>query len=231
MLLDRLGYFVTGTDTEVGKTLIAAAILTLAKQAGLRTAALKPVAAGGIMDSGTMVNEDALLLRQTSTSKQSYEEVNPVLLNEPIAPHIAAKLQGVDLDLQTLIDTTCGVLENQSYDLVIVEGAGGWLVPLDYDTTLADYARAIGFPVILVVGMKLGCLSHAMLTVKSIADHGLNLAGWIGNCLDPGMLALSDNLVTLKSMIPSPCLGVVDFMSNPTVEAVSRCIDFSSLDK
>ena len=229
MVNRKRGCFVTGTDTGVGKTLVAGALLKLARDAGLTTAALKPVAAGVTEHSGKMVNEDAIVLQALSTSNQSYEEINPILLDEPIAPHIAAKAQGTELTLNALVNKSKPVIENQNSDFIVVEGAGGWLVPIDEENTLADYAQAIDLRVVLVVGMKLGCLNHAMLTVDSIIGNGLTLAGWVGSLIDPDMLAVGENIDTLLNRIPSPCLGIVDFLPTPSVEIAASFISIEEL--
>ena len=221
----KAGYFVAGTDTGVGKTLVAAALLHLAGERGLRTAALKPVAAGSDERGGKRVNEDGLLLQLASNSHQTYEPVNPVALAAAIAPHIAAAQEGQGLSVAQLVDRCRPVLERADVDLLVVEGAGGWLVPLNDDETLADLAAVLRLPVVLVVGMKLGCLNHALLTCGEICRRGLTLAGWVGSCIDPQMAVLEENLDTLRQRIDAPCLGVVGHLAKPTPTNAAAGLD------
>jgi dethiobiotin synthetase len=210
--------FVTGTDTGVGKTLIARALLKWAGDRGLRTAALKPVAAGAYQLAGQWVNEDGLLLQGMSNSSQSYRQVNPYVLEAAIAPHIAAQQQGRELCVEELVKRCRLVLDRDDVDFIVVEGAGGWLVPLNDTETLADLVVALQLPVVLVVGLKLGCLNHALLTCQAVEALGLELVGWIGSCVDPAMSALAENVDTLTQRIPAPCLGVVDYLAEPSPE-------------
>ncbi len=199
-------FFVTGTDTGVGKTHVSCALLQAAKQAGLSTAASKPLAAGGEMsDSGTF-NEDALKLQAACTLKLAYHEINPLCLRQAIAPHIAAKAEGIRLDVHQLASSVQAIIDKQA-DLTLIEGAGGWRVPLNTQSTLADLARLLAQPVILVVGMRLGCLNHALLSMQAIRQDGVELQGWIANQLDPVMPAYQENLETLEDMIDAPLLG------------------------
>lgn len=202
-------FFVTGTDTGVGKTFVSAALLTLAGQMGHKTAALKPVAAGADVMMGYRQNEDALTLMAAINTPMSYQLVNPVCLEAAIAPHIAAREEGVDLSVANLM-ATVGNLDALGSTFSLVEGAGGWRVPLNRTETLADFARALGCPVIMIVAMRLGCINHALLTAEAIANDGLRLAGWVAN--SPGessMLRYRENLETLKSLIRAPLFGEV----------------------
>lgn len=202
------GVFVAGTDTGVGKTLVAAALLHQAAASGLRCAGVKPVAAGCERQGGRWVNEDALLLQAAATLPLDYAEVNPVALVPAIAPHIAAAQAGIALDAAALAAAVEQVRARNA-DLLVVEGAGGWLVPLSARETMADLAARLGLPVVLVVGLRLGCLNHALLTARAIAAAGLPLAGWVGNTLDPRMPVREENLATLRALLPAPCLGVI----------------------
>jgi dethiobiotin synthetase len=227
--MSRSACFVTGTDTGVGKTLVAAGLLQQAAQRGLRTAALKPVAAGAQLVHGKLVNEDGVLLQRTSNSDQSYDEVNPVTLAAAIAPHIAAQQESSALSVEQLLRPCRTVMEREDVDFLVVEGAGGWLVPLNDQETLADLASALELPVVLVVGMKLGCLNHALLTCQAIDAAGLELAGWVASCIDPQMLALQENLDSLGERISAPCLGVIDYLTDPTPENAARRLRAQSL--
>lgn len=205
-------FFITGTDTEVGKTRVAVAMLEALNQTGLRTLGLKPLAAGAEEVGGHWVNEDALALQSAASLDLDYDQVNPVLLRAPMAPHLAAELEHKRLSVQTLAGYCRGTLMTQPYDVALIEGAGGWRVPLNRRETLADLPRALNCPVILVVGLRLGCLNHALLTAEAIARDGLTLAGWIGNGIDPDMASQPANLSTLEALLPAPCLGVLPWL-------------------
>lgn|SRR5690606_26721091 len=200
-------YFVTGTDTEVGKTFVSAALLARAGQLGLRSAAFKPVAAGADATPAGLRNEDALTLMAAANLELSYRLVNPICLAPAIAPHIAASEAGVELSVAGLMDHARHFFAVPA-DFRLVEGAGGWKVPLNGSETLADFAVALGLPVILVVAMRLGCISHALLTAEAIASAGLPLAGWVANQgAGPRMARHGENLATLAALLPAPLLG------------------------
>lgn len=197
-------YFLTGTDTEIGKTFITCALLHRARRDGLRAAGLKPVAAG--TDAGGQ-NEDVENIRAASNLVLPTAIINPYCFVPAIAPHIAAAEAGVDIDFGT-IRTACEQARQEA-DLVIVEGVGGFCVPLGTDRGSDDLAIELGLPVILVVGMRLGCISHALLTVEAIISRRLKLAGWVANRIDPAMSRFDENLATLRARLPAPLLGVV----------------------
>lgn len=213
-------YFVAGTDTGVGKTLVTAGLLAAAAEQGYSTLGLKPLAAGADTDGH---NEDALWLQQHSTVSLSYEQVNPVLLRAALAPHIAAAREDRRLTLDRLLGFTRGALM-QSADLKLVEGAGGWRVPLNAREYLSGLPQGLQLPVILVVGMRLGCLSHALLTAEAIARDGLPLAGWVASQLDPDMQAYQENLDTLSQHMPAPLLAELPYINNPTPAAVAATL-------
>jgi len=198
-------WFVTGTDTGVGKTAISCALLAAAGRAGLRTAAIKPVAAG--CDASGR-NEDALQLMQWMTEPLDYEQVNPVALAAAVAPHIAAQQEGRSLQAGRLAGLCRGVMLGGA-QFVLIEGAGGWRVPISGRETLADLAVQLQVGVILVVGMRLGCINHALLTAEAIARDGLHLAGWVANHAGEMMPCHRENLDTLRRMLPAPLLGEV----------------------
>src|SRR5690606_27505056 len=191
----KKAFFITGTDTGVGKTLITAGLLLAAKSRGLSTAALKPVAAGCEVTEAGLRNEDALLLQSVITQDLAYEQINPIALQPAIAPHIAAQQAKRILSVDRLSGFCRGVLN--SADVTLVEGAGGWRVPLNPAETLADLARVLQLPVILVVGIRLGCINHALLTVEAIARDGLQLVGWVANLIDPEMSNQQENIARL----------------------------------
>ena len=209
----RSVYFVTGTDTEIGKTFVAAALLHIARECGLRCTALKPVAAGCEIVDGQPVNDDALQLIAASGTDLDYRNVNPVALAPAIAPHIAAAQAGITLVARDLSRHCLDVLA-ADIDFAIVEGAGGWLVPLNAAETLADVCLGIGARPILVVGMKLGCINHALLTAHAIATAGGELAGWVANCPTPAMPAFEENVATLGERLSAPCLGIVPHLGD-----------------
>lgn len=221
-------FFVTGTDTEVGKTFIAASLLSIARQRGLRCAGIKPIAAGCERQDGALVNEDALALMAASGAGLDYGTVNPVALEPAIAPHIAAAQAGVKLSAGALAESCRPVLA-ADYDLVVIEGAGGWFVPLDDRETLADLCIDLNLPVILVVGMKLGCLNHALLTVASVTDAGLKIAGWVANSVAEEMPFLEENVRTLRRRLTAPCLGVVPPLGAVEPQAAAQYLDIEAL--
>jgi dethiobiotin synthetase len=220
-----MNYFVTGTDTGVGKTLISCALLHAFAAQGWRVAGMKPVAAG-LDDDG--LNEDVKMLRASSTVLATLGQINPYSFAHPIAPHIAAQHAGVRINLER-ISESYRELAAQA-EVVIVEGAGGFLVPLNDKQNSADLAVTLGLPVILVVGMRLGCLNHALLSMKVIADYGLTCAGWVANILDKDMLALNENIAALQLRIQAPLLGIVAYQIEPNVDAASTQIDINILN-
>jgi dethiobiotin synthetase len=198
-------WFVTGTDTEIGKSLCSAALLHAFAAQGKRVAGMKPIAAGANWAGDHWHNDDVALISAASNVSIAPELVCPYLLHEAVAPHIAAAGEGVHLDLAH-IGTCLGKIRQQT-DVTIVEGVGGFRVPLTDTQDTADLAVQLALPVILVVGMRLGCISHSLLTVEAIQARGLHLAGWIANQIDPGMRHAAANLEALKARIPAPLLG------------------------
>ena len=214
------GYFVTGTDTEVGKTWVSVGLITLLKQQGLRVAGMKPVSAGCSVTAEGLRNDDALWLQRHANVDLAYDEVNPYALLPPIAPHIAAAEIGMCIDIQQLqdvFDTMAG-----RADQVIVEGAGGWRVPLNERQTMADLAQALGLPVILVVGIRLGCINHALLSADAIALSGLPLAGWVANRVDRDCRAADENIEAIAQRVGAPLLGAIPYMADFDAEGVAR---------
>lgn len=206
-------FFVTGTDTEVGKTFATVALLKAAKARGLQTLALKPVAAGGEDTGQGLRNEDALELMDAMTVALPYEQVNPVVFKTPASPHIAAAIDNKRTSISRLAGFCRGAMM-QSYHLGFIEGAGGWRVPVNERENLSQLPVALELPVILVVGMRLGCLNHALLTAEAIARDGLTLAGWVANGIDPKMAYQEDNLHTLTAALQAPCLGMIPYLSS-----------------
>ncbi|MFQ5994577.1 MAG: dethiobiotin synthase [Acidiferrobacterales bacterium] len=204
------GWFVTGTDTEVGKTLIATGLLSALRNQGLSCVGMKPVASGcEINRSGSHHCEDAQMLLDNSSVRVDYIDVNPYGFAPAVAPHLAAHAAGVDINLEqirTHFDRLCAQAE-----CIVVEGIGGWLVPLNEENTTADLARLLGLPVILVAGVRLGCLNHTLLTVAAIAASGAALAGWVANRVDPDVALFEENVVSLQGRINAPLLGMVPY--------------------
>jgi len=201
------GFFITGTDTDVGKTLVAVALTRALVARGLRTAVMKPVAAGGIRTAEGLFNDDALELLAASNVKSPYEDVNPWMLSMPASPHLAARADGVAIRHDRIV-AALARLEAMS-DLVIVEGAGGWHAPISATETMADIAGKLALPVVLVVGIRLGCLNHALLTREALRARGMIFAGWIANKLATEMPLANANIDTLSSRFGVAPLAVV----------------------
>lgn len=214
-------YFVTGTDTEIGKTTIAAGLLHAAHLRGLSTAAAKPVASGCQRTPQGLRNDDALALLAQCSLPLRYEEVNPLAFEPAIAPHLAAREVGVELTVASLASPVRAILARNA-DFSLVEGAGGWCVPLAGHESLSDLAQALAIPVILVVGVRLGCINHAVLTAEAIERDGLELAGWVANIVDPQTSRLEENLATLGERLPAPCLGRVPYLADASAAAVAQ---------
>ena len=224
----KQAFFITGTDTEVGKTLIGSALLHAANQAGLKTAAIKPVAAGCERTAEGLRNADALLLQAAMSATLPYQQVNPVALEPAIAPHIAAREAGQRLSVSRLAGFCRGVMA-QGADITVIEGAGGWRVPLNERESFADLARELQVPAILVIGMKLGCINHALLSAEAISRDGVALAGWVANSVAGEMDRYADNLATLKQRIAASLLAEVPPLSAALPEAAARYFNIDML--
>jgi len=199
--------FVTGTDTDAGKTYISAALLRHFAAQSLRVVGMKPVASGAKELDGVLHNSDVTQLRQASNVQADVRWINPYCFAPAIAPHIAAQQAGVTIDLQQIkqaYEQLCGMA-----DVVVVEGAGGWLVPLNGQQTIADLAQLLDIPIVLVVRIRLGCINHALLSVADIQRRGLTLLGWVANCMEDEMPVMQENIATLQQLIAAPCLAVV----------------------
>ncbi len=205
------GFFITGTDTGVGKTLFSAALLHALRGIGARAVGMKPVAAGADNVDGVWVNEDVALLRAASGVDAPAELVNPYLFREPIAPHIAAEHKGVVIEIPRIAAARDALADLA--DVVVVEGAGGFRVPLGPTRDTADLAVRLGMPVILVVGMRLGCINHALLSAEAIAARGLPLVAWVANRIDADMAAYAENLDALRARLPAPLLAELPNMA------------------
>lgn len=215
-------YFIAGTDTEVGKTFATAALIHAARSQGLRALGMKPVAAGAEVVEGIRINEDAAILLRAGSFDPGLELINPYCLLTPVAPHIAASEEGVCIDPGRIVDRFEQLA--RSADCVFVEGVGGFRVPLGPDYDSADLACKLALPVILVVGMRLGCINHALLTADAIRHRGLAFAGWIANCIDPAMLRLQQNLDALSSRLGPP-LAVLPHVEHADASAVAHLVN------
>lgn len=222
-------YFITGTDTGVGKTLVSQGLIAAFIAKGYKTAAMKPIASGCHETQHGLRNEDALRLQQSANIRHDYEQINPYAFMPPISPNIAARQVGTVIDLKR-IDQARHEIARQS-DMVIVEGVGGWSVPISEAQTTADLAVALKMPVILVVGMRLGCLNHALLTYDAIQRSGLKLSAWVANCIDPEMECVHENIDTLKGFFNIPFLGMIPHMKEEDPVLVSGYMDVSALCK
>lgn len=220
-------WFVTGTDTEVGKTIASSALLQVANLAGYRSAGYKPVASGSEMTPQGLRNEDALALQRHSGVALSYEDVNPYTFAEPTSPHI------VSADLRQPIEFTVmssGLRRlEQRADWLLVEGAGGWFTPLSPTQSFADWVVGEQLPVILVVGMKLGCINHALLTAQAVRQAGLPLAGWIANDIAPPGRRHQEYLATLRRLLPAPMLGEIPHLAGIAQQPLGHYLDLSLL--
>lgn len=205
--------YVTGTDTGVGKTLASCALLHALRARGLRAAGMKPVASGCVPTAEGWRNDDALALIAASAPRPDYARVNPYALPEPTAPELAASAAGAEIALPPILEAYRALAADA--DGVVVEGVGGWAAPLSATLDQADLTRALDLPVLLVVGLRLGCISHARLSARAIAVDGLPLVGWIGNAIEPAFARAEDYLEILRRVLPAPCLGVLPYAPSP----------------
>lgn len=221
------GVFVTGTDTGVGKTVVSLALLSALQALGLSALGMKPVASDGEAGVHGVRCDDALRLLAQGSVQVPYEVLNPYAFVPAIAPHIAAGEAGIEIELARI-----GAAYHQlaaRADWVVVEGVGGWRVPLGPSLSVSDLPTALGLPVILVIGLRLGCLNHSLLTVESIRASNVRLAGWVGNLLDPDMRAREQNIATLAALIDAPNLGIIPWMEAPSPETVAEHLALEAL--
>jgi len=217
--------FIAGTDTGIGKTHAACTLIHALRARGLRVCGMKPVASGCLETPEGRRNDDALALQAAGSAPLPYAAINPVALREPLSPHLAARLERVTIAMPPLRAAFDHL--RASHDTVVVEGVGGWMVPLAPGLLASAIPRQWALPVVLVVGLRLGCLNHALLSARAIRADGCHLVGWIGNRIDPAMAAVEDNLETLRKMLPAPCLGVLPYGLDPA-QAAER-LDVSAL--
>ena len=224
----RKSFFVTGTDTDIGKTLVCCAMLRAAAVAGRSTVGMKPLAAGGAQTPEGLRNADALQLMAASSLQLSYDQINPVCLAEAASPHIAAALSNRKVRVDCLAGFCQGVLSLRA-NLTLIEGAGGWSVPINEREFVSDLAKQLNLPVILVVGMRLGCLNHALLTGEAIVGKGLRLGGWVANRIDPHMQYYEQNRDTLQEYFNVPLLAEIPFLTGS--DLVSQAAGHVALDQ
>jgi dethiobiotin synthetase len=217
------GFFVTGTDTGIGKTVVSLGLIQALQDRGLKVAGMKPVASGCESTAAGLRNDDALRLQRQSSIALDYDAVNPYAFEPAIAPHLAARAAGVNVDPGHIRELYQSVAAQ--VDCVVVEGVGGWRVPLNEREDVADLARLLGLDVWLVVGLRLGCLNHALLTAQAIENSGCTLGGWVANQLPPPMEAAEDNINTLKDKLSSPLLGVVPVGATFDVNIVAHALN------
>jgi dethiobiotin synthetase len=221
--MDRRGCFITGTDTGVGKTLASTALLHALRGRGLRAVGMKPVASGCERIDGQWRNEDALALQQASDPRPDYADVNPYALPQPLAPELAARDAGVGVALDPILAAHARL--QALADVLVVEGVGGWAAPLSATLDQKHVVRALRLPVVLVVGLRLGCLNHAYLSAGAIAADGCELAGWIASGIDPHMARADDNFALLQQRLPAPCWGRLPHAPGAAPEALARYLD------
>lgn len=212
--------YVTGTDTGIGKTLASSALLHALHGHGLRAAGMKPVASGCECIDGAWRNADALALQAAGAPGLPYDDINPFALEHPLAPELAARDAGIEVTLPPILDAHARLAAR--VDALVVEGVGGWAAPLSASLMQADLVRALRLPVVLVVGLRLGCLNHALLSARAIAADGAHLAGWIGSHVDPAMERVDDNLGMLRARLPAPCWGVLPHAPGADAAAMAR---------
>ncbi|WAK01331.1 dethiobiotin synthase [Methylobacter sp. YRD-M1] len=211
------GYFITGTDTNVGKTWATIALMRYFKRLGKSVVGMKPVASGCLIQNGVLRNEDALLIQENASLPVEYELINPYAYEAPVSPHIAcadnpAVLHKIVANFNLL---------KKSADILLVEGAGGWMSPINATEDIADLAKALALPVIIVVAIRLGCINHARLTYQAIRSSGVPCAGWIAMCAEPGLLSQDENIQTIAASLDSPLLGVLPYCAQADFDALS----------
>ena len=219
-------YYITGTDTGIGKTLASTALLHALRGRGQRAVGMKPVASGCVDTGDGLRNEDALALLAASDPRPDYADLNPYALSQPLAPEIAAREAGIEVGLEKIVAAFRRL--QASADAVVVEGVGGWAAPLATTLDQADVVRALRLPVILVVGMRLGCLNHARLTARAIVDDGCELIGWIANHVDAEMERQDENFELLTARMQAPCWGRLPYDATLDALALSRRLRFSA---
>lgn len=221
--MSMMACYVTGTDTGIGKSVASAALLHALRARGMRAVGMKPVASGCERTPQGWRNEDALVLLAASDPRPAYEDINPYALPQPLAPELAAADAGVTIVLPTIVSAYARLA--QQADAVVVEGVGGWAAPISATLDQVDVVRALELPVVMVVGLRLGCISHARLTARAIAADGVRLLGWIANEIDPAMARADENFAILQRVLPVPCLGRVRYAPGASAQSRATALD------
>jgi dethiobiotin synthetase len=221
-----VGLFITGTDTGCGKTEITLGLMQKFQQQGGKVLGMKPIASGADMTTYGLRNDDAVRIQSQASSEVPYEMVNPFVYQPPIAPHLAALQAGDPIDIGEIVQVYQQL--SSEADQVLVEGVGGWHVPLGEQDTLADLARSLELPVVMVVGMRLGCLNHALMTAECMLNAGVVFAGWVANQVEPEMASKEENLAVLRAWLPAPCLGEIPYLAQPDAEEVAGYLNVES---
>lgn len=216
------GYFITGTDTNAGKTWATIALMRCFRRKGWAVVGMKPVASGCSLNDGKLLNEDALLIQANASIQLPYDLINPFAYEQPVSPHLAGANNPVDLGI---VLNSFNELK-QLADIILVEGAGGWHAPINDHQDISDLAKALALPVILVVAIRLGCINHAKLTQEAIVRSGLQCAGWIAVCCDPKMLCIEKNIDSIKKAIDPPLLGVLPYLESADFDRLSEQLQF-----
>ena len=217
-----IAYFVTGTDTEVGKTWVTLGLMSALQAKGLSVAGMKPIASGCSVTESGLRNDDAVKIRKQASYEAVYDDINPYSYEPPIAPHVAAKQIGETIQLH-IIDASYRRL-SERVDAIVVEGIGGWRVPFGKGLQTKDLVKHLQIPVILVVGLRLGCINHALLSAEAIAADGVQLMGWVSNHIDPSYIEAQETLEQLSEAIPAPLLGKIPHLSELDIEKVANSI-------
>jgi len=223
-------FFVTGTDTEIGKTLVSCTLLYAMVHQGWKSVGMKPVAAGAELQDGVWCNEDVMALKAVSNVQCNAELdklINPYLFKLPAAPHVAALQEHSQIELDVIINSYQQL--TQHADAIVVEGVGGFRVPFNATEDSADMAQQLNLPVVMVVGMRLGCINHALLTAEAIAARGLRLAGWVANCAQTEMAFLQENLTGIRERLNVPYLGCIPYLENPGAEQAFKYLELTNL--
>ncbi len=217
------GVFITGTDTEVGKTVVSVALLNMLKRQGVSTVAMKPVASGAKKINAQYLNEDALSLQRAATVDVPYTQLNPYVFPEPVAPHVAAAQVGVEIDFETIKQSFHGL--SALSDFILVEGVGGWLAPLNRQQTVADLAVELELPVLLVVGLRLGCINHALLSAGAIEQSGATLQGWIANKVQGNYPRVDENIEAIVQRLDAPLLATLEYLDDVTTATLEAGLE------
>jgi dethiobiotin synthetase len=220
-------FFITGIDTGTGKTLVTAGLMRALRARGREVYGMKPVASGCKMAGGELVSDDALVIQASGSQELPYLMVNPIALKNPCSPNIAARLESRETDVNVVMSAYADM--PKTADFILIEGIGGWKTPFCDNADSADFVKMLGIPVILVVGLRLGCINHALLTLEAIQQDGIQLAAWVVSQTDPDFDYSNESIAYLRNTIPAPLLAQIPFLSRIDLDSVARCFDISLL--